>query len=156
MQSMDISDFRRLFAYDTWANREVMRGLEEAAPRRSLKFMAHILAAERLWLERLQSQNQSLPVWPDFTPAQCQKEAEELPMLWGKYLDRRAGTGLSLSIQYKNSKGELWSSRESDILMHVITHSAYHRGQIAADMRAAGLVPAYTDFIHAVRQGLVE
>jgi uncharacterized damage-inducible protein DinB len=153
---MDISDFRRLFAYDDWANREIIRALQAAAPRRSLKFMAHILAAERLWLERLQGQNQSLPVWPDFTPSQCHKQAEELPMLWRKYLDERAGTGLSLPIRYKNSKGELWSSRASDILMHVIMHSAYHRGQIAADMRAAGLVPAYTDFIHAVRQGFVE
>lgn len=153
---MDISDFRRLFAYDDWANREIIRGLEETAPRRSLKFMAHILAAERLWLERLQGQTQSLPVWPDFTLAQCQKQAEELPLLWRKRLDEGAGSGFSLSIQYQNSKGELWKSRESDILMHVIMHSAYHRGQIAADMRAAGLVPAYTDFIHAVRQGFVE
>ena len=40
--------------------------------------------------------------------------------------------------------------------MHVLMHSAYHRGQIAADMRAAGLTPAYTDFIHSVRQGFVE
>jgi uncharacterized damage-inducible protein DinB len=153
---MDISDFRRLFAYDDWANREIIRALEAAAPRRSLKFMAHILAAERLWFERLEGENQSLPVWPDFTLAQCQKQAEELPMLWRTRLDEGAGSGFSLSIPYKNSKGELWSSRESDILMHVITHSAYHRGQIAADMRAAGLVPAYTDFIHAVRQGFVE
>jgi uncharacterized damage-inducible protein DinB len=35
-------------------------------------------------------------------------------------------------------------------------HSAYHRGQIASLMRAGGGIPAYTDFIHAVRQGLIE
>lgn len=35
-------------------------------------------------------------------------------------------------------------------------HSTYHRGQIAAAMRKAGATPAYTDFIHAVRQGFVE
>jgi uncharacterized damage-inducible protein DinB len=40
--------------------------------------------------------------------------------------------------------------------MQVIMHSAYHRGQIASDMRAAGFTPAYTDFIHAIRQGFVE
>ena len=39
--------------------------------------------------------------------------------------------------------------------MHVLMHSAYHRGQIALEMRAAGMEPAYTDFIQAVRQGLV-
>jgi uncharacterized damage-inducible protein DinB len=43
-----------------------------------------------------------------------------------------------------------------DILTHVVAHSAYHRGQIAAAVRAAGGAPAYTDFIHAARRGLVE
>jgi uncharacterized damage-inducible protein DinB len=43
-----------------------------------------------------------------------------------------------------------------EILTHVVIHSAYHRGQIASDVRAAGGVPAYTDYIHAVRQGLIE
>jgi uncharacterized damage-inducible protein DinB len=37
----------------------------------------------------------------------------------------------------------------------VVIHSAYHRGQIAADVRAAGHEPAYTDFIHATRTGRV-
>jgi uncharacterized damage-inducible protein DinB len=40
--------------------------------------------------------------------------------------------------------------------MHVIMHSAYHRGQIAADTRAAGFTPAYTDFIHAIRNEFVD
>jgi uncharacterized damage-inducible protein DinB len=38
-----------------------------------------------------------------------------------------------------------------DILMHVVMHSAYHRGQIALEVRCAGQTPAYTDFIHAIR-----
>jgi uncharacterized damage-inducible protein DinB len=37
----------------------------------------------------------------------------------------------------------------------VLLHSAYHRGQIASFMRASGDTPAYTDFILAVRQGLI-
>ena len=59
-------------------------------------------------------------------------------------------------VEYRNSKGESWSSSVEDILAHVLLHSAYHRGQIALQMRSSGIAPAYTDFIHAVRQGLVE
>jgi uncharacterized damage-inducible protein DinB len=59
-------------------------------------------------------------------------------------------------VEYRNSKGEPWSSRVEDMLTHVLFHSAYHRGQIALQMRAAGNEPAYTDFIHAVRNGFVE
>ena len=37
-----------------------------------------------------------------------------------------------------------------------VTHEAHHRGQIASDMRASGLDPPYTDYIHAIRQKCVE
>ncbi len=156
---MDLTNhLRRLFAYDDWANREVLAGMRATgtAPARSLKLMAHIFAAERLWLERLEQKKQSVPVWPEFTLEQCEAQAAELPVLWKKYLGGRAEADLARAISYKNSKGESWNSRKDDILMHVILHSAYHRGQIAADMRAAGFTPAYTDFIHGVRQGFVE
>ena len=54
-----------------------------------------------------------------------------------------------------NSKGEPYTSSVEDILTHVVFHGAYHRGQIAAKMRESGLEPAYTDYIHAIRQGFV-
>ena len=75
--------------------------------------------------------------------------------LWKNYLTSLNEAGLADSINYKNTKGENFTSQKQDVLMHVIMHSAYHRGQIASDMRAAGFTPPYTDFIHAVRQGLL-
>jgi uncharacterized damage-inducible protein DinB len=68
---------------------------------------------------------------------------------------RSGGSSISRRVAYTNSKGEEWTSGVEDILTHVTIHSAYHRGQIASDLRAAGHTPAYTDFIHAVRQGFV-
>ena len=154
-----VEHFIRLFAYDAWANHEVLAGLRAAKPEppaRSLKFIAHILASEQLWLERLEEKEQTLPVWPEFAIAECEKLAVELSQLWKSYLEASNEAGLGRSVRYRNSKGENWNSRKDDILMHVVTHSAYHRGQIAADMRNAGSIPAYTDFIHSVRQGFVE
>jgi len=155
---MDTTEYLiRFFAYDAWANQEVIRVLQAAAtsPARTLKLLAHILASERLWLERLNQQKQTIPVWPEFSLEDCKKHATELPLLWKNYLATSTKPGLANSVSYKNTKGETWSSRKDDILMHVIVHSAYHRGQIATDMRAAGLTPAYTDFIHSIRQGFV-
>jgi uncharacterized damage-inducible protein DinB len=37
-------------------------------------------------------------------------------------------------------------------MAHVIMHQAYHRGQIASDLRAQGDTPAVTDFIHYQRE----
>jgi uncharacterized damage-inducible protein DinB len=151
-----VEHLNRLFSYDAWANREVLAGLRAAAtpPARPLKFIAHILAAERVWLERLEGRKQTVPVWPEFTIEECARHVDELSLLWKSYLTASSEADLAKSITYKNSLGEAWSNRKDDILMHVIMHAAYHRGQIAADMRSAGLKPAYTDFIHSIRQGL--
>jgi len=86
----------------------------------------------------------------------CRREEERLSTLWSAYLREVTPELLSSTIAYKNSKGESWTSKIEDVLIHVVMHSAYHRGQVASDMRAAGSTPAYTDFIHGVRQGLIE
>jgi len=156
---VDILDYlRRLFAYDDWANREVLSSLRSASnpPPRSLKLIAHILSAEGLWLARINQEKPSLPVWPELALAQCEAEGDALRASWRSYLEKCREADLSHQIRYVNSKGETWSSQVNDVLLHVITHSAYHRGQIASDMRAAGLTPAYTDFIHAIRQEIVK
>lgn len=152
-----LEHINRLFSYDDWANREVVASLQGvgAAPARSVSLLAHIVSAERLWLERLLSQKQTLPVWPLFTLEQCRLGVEQLRSLWQNYLASLGEAGLSTSLAYQNTKGESFTSQK-DILLHVLMHSAYHRGQIAADMRSAGFTPAPTDFIHGVRQGFVE
>jgi uncharacterized damage-inducible protein DinB len=159
---VNLADYlRRQFAYDEWANREVLNAIRAAGGandssdnHRSLQLMSHILAAERVWLERLKQQPQSVPVWPEPDLSQCEAEAAELGGLWLAFLDLITAGDVSQSISYKNSKGEQWTNTIVDVLTHVIMHSAYHRGQIASHMRASGQTPAYTDFIHGVRQGL--
>jgi uncharacterized damage-inducible protein DinB len=158
---MLLEHLRRQFAYDAWANREVLAALNRSAsteisPGRTLQLLAHILSADRLWLERLRQQPQSLPVWPNFSLDQCETQIAELARLWSEYLGQLSAAQLSENVGYKNSKGEPWANSVEDVLTHVILHSAYHRGQIASEMRASGEQPAYTDFIHAARQHLIE
>lgn len=156
---MNLADYlRRQFAYDEWANREVLQAIRSqgANDKRSLQLMSHILAAELVWLERLKQQPQSVPVWPEPDLAQCEAQAAKLGGMWLEFLDLITAGDVSQSISYKNSKGEEWTSTIVDILTHVVIHSAYHRGQIASHMRANGQTPAYTDYIHGVRQGLVK
>ncbi len=156
---MNLADYlRRQFSYDEWANREVLNAIRTAggANQRSLQLMSHILAAELVWLERLTQQPQSVPVWPEPDLAQCEAQATKLGGQWLEFLDLLTAGDVSQSIRYKNSKGEEWTSTIVDVLTHVVMHSAYHRGQIASHMRANGQTPAYTDFIHGVRQGWVK
>jgi uncharacterized damage-inducible protein DinB len=153
-----LQHLRRLFDYDDWANREALASLRSAMspPTRALKVLAHVLGAERLWLDRLEESKKPAPVWPDLTLERCHAEAEELQRHWRDYLDDLEPADLDRAIAYTNTKGEPWSNTVGDILTHVALHSVYHRGQIASDLRAAGHEPASTDFIHAVRQGFLE
>ena len=155
---MNIRDhFLRMFAYDGWANRECLAAMRIAgSSSATIGRMAHVVSAEKLWLERLRSERQSLPVWPTMTIEEMAALVNQMTALWKNYLNQLPPSAFKDKIEYRNSKGERWFSLAEDILTHVLMHSAYHRGQIAMEMRAAGNEPAYTDFIHAVRQGLVE
>jgi len=156
---VNLADYlRREFAYDEWANREVLNAIRTGGgtDERSLQLMSHILSAEQVWLDRLKQQPQSVPVWPKPDLSQCEAQAAELGSKWLEFLDLITAGDVSQSISYKNSRGEAWTSTIVDVLTHVVMHSAYHRGQIASHMRASGQTPAYTDFIHGVRQGLVK
>jgi uncharacterized damage-inducible protein DinB len=143
----------RLFQYNLWANREALSSLAEGVPTaRSLGWMAHIIGAEYLWMSRLGGEVAKLAVWPDLDLDACGVRLEELSRRWPEYLEQNRDS-MAQEISYTNSKGESWNNTVEDILTHVVIHSAYHRGQIASDLRASGSAPAYTDYIHAVRQG---
>ena len=155
---MDMMEhYGKLTKYNGWANLEMIASFRAVGspPAGSVKLMGHIVGAEHTWLARLVQRKQAIPVWPDLDLDHCEQQIRELTASWKRYLE--AGPELlEQTVAYKNSKGEQWTSRVQDILTHVFMHSAYHRGQIAADMRQAGYAPAYTDFIHGVRQGLVD
>jgi len=156
---MNLADYiRREFSYNSWANQEVINamGTVGGQDKRSLQLMSHIFAAERLWLERLKQKPQSTPVWPELDLKRCQEQLDELSKLWDEYLELITSGDILQTMSYKNSKGEPWTSSIVDVLTHVVMHSAYHRGQIASHMRESGRTPAYTDFIHAIRQGFVK
>jgi len=142
---------KKLFEYDDWANREEVRHLRslKAPPPQAMKILAHIVGTEWLWLGRLRGEKPAV-VWPDLTFDQIAEQIDRLRDEWPREFGRTD------VVEYVNSKGEKWSSRADDILMHVIIHGGYHRGQIATLVRQSGETPAYTDYIHCVRSGFIE
>jgi len=150
-------DFETLFEYDAWANREVLAAMRKAGvpPRRSVELLSHIVAAGKVWLCRIRQVDQKVVVWPSWSLDEVQEELSQVAREWGEFVRTADQDVLSKSFSYVNSKGEAFTSQIGDTLTHVIMHGAYHRGQIASDMRANGIQPASTDFIIAVRQGLL-
>ena len=155
--SDELNRIRRLLEHDGWANAAALASLRTGpAPAKARAWMAHIVGAERLWLARLREEPSAMAVWPDLDLEACAAELIELQGDWMRFLEELGAGGLQESVAYRNSRGEFWTSAVEDILTHVALHASYHRGQIAAAIREAGGEPAYTDYIHAVRMGLVE
>ncbi len=155
--SVDLRYFSRLLEHDRWANLETLRLLREGiAPPRAVRWMAHIVGAEYLWLARLRQEAPIMAVWPELDLDGSGVRLADLETLWPEVLGELEDEDIEDGRAYRNTRGEFWTSTVGDILTHVVMHSAYHRGQIASAVRESGGVPAYTDFIHAVRQGLVE
>lgn len=146
-------DYERLFAYDDWANREEVSRLREiGAPAEALRLLNHIIGTQWVWIARLRSKEPRMAVWPELTLDAVEKELGDLRVAW-RDIWNRAIQGRS--IEYRNTRGEKHTSRVDDVLMHVLMHGAYHRGQIATVVRQGGVTPAYTDYIHATRTGAV-
>jgi uncharacterized damage-inducible protein DinB len=149
--------YARLLRYDAWANAETLGSLRQGgAPAKAIRWMGHIVGASALWLARLRQEPPEMAVWPDLDLDGCAAGIGLLADRWPRYLETLAPAALEEGVGYRNSLGEYWTSTVGDILTHVAMHGAYHRAQIAAAVREGGGEPAYTDFIHAVRQGLVE
>jgi uncharacterized damage-inducible protein DinB len=148
--------YARLLRYDAWANAETLRSLRAGeAPAKAVRWIGHVVGAGALWLARLRQEPPVMAVWPDLDLEGCAAGIQRLADSWARYLQALSPADLEEGIGYRNTRGEYWTSTVGDILTHVAMHGAYHRAQIAAAVRESGREPAYTDFIHAVRQGFV-
>lgn len=153
-----LADHRRLFLFDHWANRVSLDAVAPVTDRlpTSLARLNHILGATRVWLARVTGSPMPLSVNPTFTAAELRTEFDAAHEGWMRFLDSQSDADVRREIAYTNLRGEPFTSRLGDILVHVPMHGQHHRGQVNADLRAAGLTPPAIDFIHAARTGLLD
>lgn len=150
---MEISFLRGLFDYDDWANRRALESLATAGDaERPKKFFDHILGAQRVWLARFEPQADKAVPWPEFSPDEARGALDDLHGRWAALLDSMTPEKLARDLAYRNSKGQEFRTPIADVLMHLVMHSVYHRGQVAAAVREAGGTPAATDYVVYVRQ----
>lgn len=144
-------DLIRLYRYDDWANREEVERLRAVNSPGALRLLGHIIGAQWLWITRIRAEDAKMAVWPELSIEQCAAELDPLRDAWAALVRG----DLAKKVEYRNSKGEPWSSTVDDVATHVVMHGAYHRGQMATLIRQGGDTPAYTDLIHAARNHFI-
>lgn len=153
MDSLD--SFRKLFEYDYWGTQEALQSIAamKGSQERALKYAGHIIGAQQFWLARVEtSSTPSGTPWPLLTLEEVRAAAEEQHRRWTALLDSLTPEKLEGDFVYRNSKGNEYRTLLRDLLIQLVVHGAYHRGQIAAAVRGAGEKPAATDYLVYTRK----
>ena len=139
--------FKDLFTYSHHFNQQLATIFIEQAGKtsvKSVKWFNHILNAHQAWNNRILKQPGPSSAWE-------MNDVSKLKAMDGQnynaslqILDKFQFETL---ITYTTFKGDSFANTVRDILFHVINHSTYHRGQIAADFRQTGIEPIVSDYI---------
>ncbi|NIM52358.1 MAG: DUF664 domain-containing protein [Gemmatimonadales bacterium] len=157
---MTVADLRDQLQYNRWANHcildcaaqldaeQLSRDLSGSFP--SIRdTLVHIAWAEWLWLERWQGGSPQETWDPaEFPTLKLLRErlaaVEEAQQRFVQGLEEGAGDE---RIRYRNLQGEEWGYRLREMILHMVVHSAYHRGQATTMLRQLGMVPPVTDYL---------
>lgn len=147
--------FKKLFRYEAWASRRLLirlRQLPDADPQ-VRKLFAHIQVGLKVWIMRIRGEDsRGLAIWPDLSLGECEALIDENEKAYAGLLLNLSEELLARKVAYTNQHGLSYETAVGDILLHVITHGGYHRGQIARLLRQSGHEPVNTDYITYVRE----
>jgi uncharacterized damage-inducible protein DinB len=139
------SFFKELFEYNHHYNQKLCDFFSEhQISEKSVRWFNHILNAHHVWNNRIEAKRPIFGPW-DLHRLDGLKDIDTAN--FEQSLQILENFDLGEMIRYTNTKGEAFANKVRDILFHVINHSTYHRGQIAAAFRQQGIEPLVTDYI---------
>lgn len=155
---MTRAEARCLLSFNAWANRRLFQTAAEQAEdvlQRDLAAshgslwgtLRHIVWGEWLWLGR----------WTGSQPPNDPMSARSLVELDARrgdivkaqldFVSALDDSDLRRIVAYDNPPGTTWKYALADMIRHVVNHSSYHRGQVAALFRQTGITPPATDYL---------
>jgi uncharacterized damage-inducible protein DinB len=143
----------KLLDHLVWADARVLDSLRAMThpDQRALDLYAHVLGTEHVWLSRILERAPREKIWPELTVERATELAAENAASLRSFFESLSADQLQRKVSYKNSVGLAFESTIEDMLLHVVLHGCYHRGQVALVVRGAGAEPAPTDYIAWVR-----
>jgi len=149
------SYFLKLIGYDHHTNKTFAKLIIEAGkPEKAVKLMAHMLAAQQVWLDRCNYQPPSISVlWPDSDADTFEQTIDDSHNAWVGFLSGLDDSAFENTIHYKNTRGDSYENKLKDIMAHLINHGTHHRAQIGQELKQAGVenLPI-TDYIFYIRE----
>lgn len=155
---------RQHFDYTVWASRRLVDAAGELtseellrdfrhADRSVLGTLAHIYAADRTWIGRIEGAPPARFLDPerDLRMEALQTAWPEVHQRWLAWLDRQDSPSLQKDLSYRDLKGNEHRTPLWQVVLHVVNHATHHRGQVSAMLRAMGRTPPPVDLIYFYR-----
>ncbi len=157
---MNAEHFRRLYDYNSWANR---RTLESCAALSVEQFtrdlgsgfpsirdtVVHIMAGEWFWHERWHGRSPaSVPAIKPYPDVSAVRDAwKQIEATALGFVNSRTKEDLARVVHYRTTEGNPNSQPLWQMFQHLANHGTYHRGQVTAMLRQLGAAPMATDLI---------
>lgn len=148
-----LEKIRELWDHAFWADRllaDHLRSLGEP-PAQAVREFSHVIAAEEVWLARLQGRSSRLAVWPILSAADLDGQLAATHDGLKEYLRQLDKNRLGEKVDYRNSNGQAFCTRVDDVLVHAALHGQYHRGKVNLILKQSGHPPAPCDYIAFIR-----
>lgn len=155
-----LETIRLLFDYTRWADARMHEAVSKLGPDQwtkdlgsSLKSardtVVHVVSAQWIWISRWKGETPQ-GMWnpADFpTPASIRERGAALAEQLLSFVEEQTEPSLAKPLAYKNLKGESMSYPLGQLMLHVVNHSTYHRGQVTTLLRQLGAQPLSTDLV---------
>lgn len=161
--SVPVETLRTHLNYAAWASARIVEAAarlsaEEltrdfrSADKHVLGTLAHVFAADRVWLGRIEGSPPAV-----FIDPVSDLRLDVLQHDWPALLERwQAWAGVladaSAPCTYQDLQGRTHTTPLWQIVLHVVNHGSHHRGQASAMMRAMGHAPPPLDLIRYYRE----
>ena len=162
---MNLSDIKTLYDFNFWATNRlltVLDGLTKEQYSNDMRSshggiqgtLGHILASHEMWLSRWKGNAMTTTIDNNGGPpiAVAKQFWATMQRSLSEFLNTLTDEDLAKHISYTNTRGESYSNPLWQMMLQVVNHATYHRGQIVTMLRQQGVKPVNTDIIFYFRR----
>ena len=162
---MSSATLKSLFGYKAWANVELFDSLAQLPEHHAdqlhtcIRTLNHIHVVDRLFQARLSGEPSPFEATnTKSTPSleQLRRDVEATDAWYQRYVADVSDAELSSVLDFTFTDGDAGRMSKEEILLHVLTHGGYHRGNVGQVLKSLSIAPPrdlYTKFLHVSEPG---